>query len=292
MTGRVVCLGDVMLDVLALLPGPLEIGSDVPGAISFSHGGSAANTAAWLASSGVPTVFAGRVGDDPFGQSLLQRLVEQGVSTRVSMDRESATGVCLVLVGPDGERTMVPSTGANARLSLAELADPPLLERGDRLHLSSYALLHEGSRAAARFALDCAVELGVPVSVDAASAAPIRRLGGRQLLGWLPRGTLLLANADELAALTDGDPAGTAGLLERGLTLIVKRGSRGALVATADGSTEFATEPLAVLDSTGAGDAFAAGVLAALWGGASLQDAVVEGNRLGARAVSRIGGRP
>ena len=125
------------------------------------------------------------------------------------MDPDSATGVCLVLVGPDGERTMVPSAGANATLGAAELGRD-LLGAADHLHLSGYALLNAGSRAAALFALGPAASVGASVSVDAASAGPIRAVGAQRFLDWIPAGSLLLANADELAALTGADEEAVA----------------------------------------------------------------------------------
>jgi ribokinase len=287
-TSRIVCLGDLMIDVLALLPGPLAIGSDRPAPIGFADGGSAANTAAWLAQLGAPAVFAGRVGDDAFGQAAVQRLRTGGVQTRVSVDPAEPTGVCLVLVSPDGERTMVPSAGANATLGVADVIDPPLLTAADRLHLSGYALLNAGSRAAALAALEQASELAVPISLDLASAAPIRELGSEQFLSWLPAGALLLANSDELAAVTDD----VRSLSEAGFTVVVKTGPDGAMLATADSCRQVPTTAVEVLDSTGAGDAFAAGLLAALHGGGSLIEAVAAGNRTGARALRTIGGRP
>lgn len=287
-TSQVVCLGDLMVDVLALLPGPLAIGSDRPAPISFADGGSAANTAAWLAHLGAPVVFAGRVGDDAFGRAAVQRLRDGGVRTRVSVDPTEPTGVCLVLVSPDGERTMVPSAGANARLGPPELTDPPLLTSTDRLHLSGYALLNEGSRPAALAALARASELAIPISVDLASAAPLRELGVEQFLSWLPPGALLLANSDELAAVTDD----VRSLVGRGFTVVVKVGPEGAMLATAEGCWRVPTTTAEVLDSTGAGDAFAAGLLAALHGGRPLIEAVAAGNRSGASALRTLGGRP
>ena len=291
--GRVVCLGDVMLDIAAVLPAPLALGSDTPAPIRFSHGGSAANTAAWLAGLGVPCVFAGRVGDDPFGRAAVAALRSHGVIPRVATDPDVPTGVCLVLIGPDGERTMVPSAGANAALDPADLG-PDLLGAEDHLHLSGYALLTEGSRAAALFALRLAGEVGASVSVDAASAEPIRTVGPQRFLGWIPPGALLLANADELAALTGtGDQAtGISALVARGLDVVLKCGGRGSLLGTAAGSWHASGEPAVVLDSTGAGDAFAAGLLAARWGGADLIQALGQANRLGAAAVSKLGARP
>ncbi|HTZ45762.1 MAG TPA: PfkB family carbohydrate kinase [Jatrophihabitans sp.] len=282
MTGRIVCVGDVMVDVLAQLPGPLNVASDTPAEIAFAPGGSGANTAAWLAWLGAPTTFAGRVGDDPFGAEAVAALRRLGVLTRVAIDFDRATGVCLVLVDPSGERTMVPSAGANAALTPADLTGLPAAD--DHLHLSGYSLLNEGSRAAALAVLAAARS----VSVDAASAAPLRAVGTETFLSWLPPGTLLLANADELAAL-GGDPVALAG---RGLTLVVKDGPAGARIADRNGLRTVATTPVAVRDSTGAGDAFAAGLLAARHAGASLDEAVAAGNRTGARALATLGGRP
>jgi sugar/nucleoside kinase (ribokinase family) len=291
--GRVLCLGDIMLDIAALLPGPLVHGSDTPAPIRFSHGGSAANTAAWLAHAGVPCVFVGRVGADSPGRDAVAALREHGVSPRVAIDPDCPTGVCLVLIGPDGERTMIPSAGANATLSVADLG-PDLLGARDHLHLSGYSLLTEGSRAAALFALRSAGELGASVSVDAASAGPIRAVGAERFLNWIPAGAMLLANADELAALagTADEEAGIATLVARGLDVVLKRGGLGCVLGTASGLWHVPAEPVEVLDSTGAGDAFAAGLLAALWNGAEPPDALAAGNRLGGVAVVRLGARP
>ncbi len=292
-TGQIVCLGDVMIDIEALLPGPLAIGSDTPAPIHFSHGGSAANTAAWLASLGVPCVFAGRVGPDSFGQDAIAALRSHGVLPRVSIDPSEPTGVCVVLVAPDGERSMIPSAGANATLAEADLG-ADLLSAGDHLHVSGYSLLNEGCRPAARFALALAAELGVSISVDAASAAPIRQVGGERFLDWLAAGTMLLGNVDEVAALTgtSDEAAAIAALVERGLIVGLKCGSRGSVLGTAAESWSAPARPARVLDTTGAGDAFDAGFLAALWNGADLQTALIEGNRLGAVAVAQLGARP
>ncbi|MEO7263119.1 MAG: PfkB family carbohydrate kinase, partial [Jatrophihabitantaceae bacterium] len=251
----------------------------------------------------VPCVFAGRVGADPAGRDAVAALRSHGVIVKVSIDPNTPTGVCLVLVDPDGERTMVPSAGANATLSPADLGTD-LLTGEDHLHLSGYPLLSEGSRPAALFALRVASSVGASVSVDAASAGPIRTVGAERFLDWLPAGSLLLANADELAALTGDDDApelaaggadqdaAIATLVARQLTVVLKCGSRGSVLGTAAGVWRAPAEPVEVLDSTGAGDAFAAGLLAARWAGAEWTVALAQGNRLGAAAVGILGTRP
>jgi ribokinase len=293
MTGRIICVGDVMVDVLAVLPGPLVIGSDTPAPISFRHGGSAANTAAWLAEIGVPTAFVGRVGDDPFGRDVTNALLASGVATHVTVDRQTPTGTCLVLVSADGERTMVPSAGANATMSRTDLP-ATLVKSEDRLHVSGYVLFKAGTRPAAQAALEAASSVGAQISIDTASAEPIRAIGGERFLDWLPATALLIANADEALVLTGcAEPETAVALLARRFaTVVVKMGERGAVAASGDGVQIVRTEPVAVVDSTGAGDAFAAGLLAALQTGSRLVDAVGQGNALGAQAVGVIGARP
>jgi len=290
--GRIFCEGDAMVDVVAMLPGPLAVGSDTPAAVSFSHGGSAANTAAWLAELGAPACFVARVGEDAFGHDLVGRLAAAGVLTRVRHDPNAATGTCLVLVAPDGQRTMIPSAGANALLCVADLPDD--LTRADRVHLSAYPLLRESSRDAVRTLLEAARVAGVPVSVDAASADPIRAVGPQEFLAWLPAAITLLANADEAEVLTgSADPTEAAATLSRRfVAAVVKCAASGAVAAQCGRAVLVPAVPTAMVDSTGAGDAFAAGWLAARHGGADLIAATAAGNLVGARAVTQPGARP
>jgi hypothetical protein len=130
-----------MVDVIATLSAPLAPGSDTPAPIELRPGGSAANTAAWAARAGAPAIFVGRVGDDDFGRRAVSTLQEAGVATYVTVEPHWPTGLCLVLVGPDGERTMVPSTGANANLQPEDLPD---VATGDLWHLSGYVLSTRG----------------------------------------------------------------------------------------------------------------------------------------------------
>ncbi len=293
MTGQVICLGDAMIDIIAVLNGPLAAGSDTPAPISFRHGGAAANTAAWLAALHVPVTYAGRVGDDLSGREVIQTLQRQGVVVEVSVDPVLPTGCCLVLVSPDGERTMVPSAGANDRLDGAHLS-ALALSPDDRLHVSGYSLLKDGSRDAAMDLLGRAIGVGARISVDAASASPIKAFGAQRFLDLLSTDTLLLANCDEASVLTGcTEPAAAAQVLARHCAeVIVKCGPDGAMIAVGDDLWVISTPSARVLDSTGAGDAFAAGVLAALLGGADLATAVAQGNAVGARAVASVGARP
>jgi sugar/nucleoside kinase (ribokinase family) len=292
-TRRIVTVGDIMIDVVAQLDGPLAPGSDSPGRIAMFGGGSAANTAAWLGWLGLPAVFVGRTGDDVLGRAARRALSDGGVDVRASVDTALPTGICVVLVGPDGERTMIPSPGANAALTPDDVGNAALCAPR-RLHLSGYTLMRDSSRPAALTALRAAAEAGTPVSVDAASSQPLRVAGAQRFLAWVPASGLLIANAEEAAVLTDeDDPVLAATVLARRFAqVVVKRGPLGAVAADATGTVEIPASAVTAVDSTGAGDAFAAGLLAALVDGASLPDAVELANETGSRAVRQPGARP
>jgi ribokinase len=287
---RVVVLGDVMVDVVARLTGPLAAASDAPATIRFHGGGSAANTAVWLAAAGANPVLVGCVGDDERGRHEQGALRLAGVDARLAVDPELPTGTCVVLVGPDGERTMVPDAGANDALREEDLADE-LLDPGGHLHVAGYALLREGSRAAARGAIRRALGVGMSVSVDPSSSA----LLSPEFLDWAYGAGLLLPNVLEALALSgEADPerAGRA-LAERFDEVVVTLGAEGALWTDGSEVLRVPAEPVeAVEDSTGAGDAFAAGLLAARLEGAEVTEALAAGCRLAARAVRESGARP
>ncbi len=289
------CLGDLMVDVVARLFGPLAEGSDSPGVIAYVGGGSAANTAAWLARVGETTTFIGAIGDDPAGQSQVESLHRLGVDVRFRVDRTRPTGTCLVLVAPSGERTMVPDPGAN--LALLE-HDVPIDEfrAGDHLHVSGYALLRD-SRDAALHALQAAVAAGMTVSVGAASAAPLEQLGARGFLDMVPDDALLFANEKEAAVLvgTSATSADLARLLATdGRQAVVTAGSGEATWSNGEATSSLAAEALdrPELDTTGAGDAFAAGFLAARAREAAPEVCLRDGHALAAAACRTTGGRP
>jgi ribokinase len=280
---RIVVVGDIMTDVLAVHGAAVEHGTDTGAQIELTGGGSAANTAAWLADLGVAVTLVGVVGTDPAGTARLDELRSAGVRCAVRRTREAPTGTVVVL-SRAGERTMLTDRGANATLSTVDI-DAALAEAGDarHLHLSGYVLLDERSRAAGRYALRAAAERGLTTSVDAASAAPLRRMGGEAFLAWVRGIDLLLANADEALVLP-------AELAEHVRYTVIKRGPEGAVWNPP--RIEVPAEPAAVVDVTGAGDAFAAGLLAAWCAGAEPEEALQAGTRLGARAVATPGARP
>ncbi|PZF87255.1 carbohydrate kinase family protein [Micromonospora deserti] len=293
--GRVLVVGDLITDVVAVLAGPPATGSDTPAAIRFSGGGQAANTAAWLAAQGVPVTLVGAVGDDGAGRERVAELEQAGVECAVARHPDRPTGTVIVLA-TDGERTMITERGANLRLTAAQV-DEALAAAPDarHLHLSGYPLLDAESRPAGLRALAAARERGLTTSVDAASAAPLRRVGATAFLAWVRGVDLLLVNADEATVLAGGlDPAAQGRALSAAARrVVVKRGAAGAVWVDREATVTVApARRVAVVDVTGAGDAFAAGLLAAWLDGARPAAALGRAADLGALAVSRVGARP
>ncbi|HEX8627531.1 MAG TPA: PfkB family carbohydrate kinase [Catenuloplanes sp.] len=292
---RVAVVGDLVTDVLAVLAGPLAAGSDTPATVRMTGGGQGANTAAWLAWHGARVSLVAAVGTDDAATARLAELAGYGVRCAIRRHPGAATG-SVVVVASGTERTMLTDRGANLLLSPADVATA-LGDAADlvHLHLSGYTLLDDASRPAGLRALALARERGLTTSVDAASAGPLRRVGPSAFAAWIRGVDLLLANTDEATALVGaGSPGRQAGALT-GLAraAVLKRGASGAVWAQPDGGlVAVPAEPADAVDATGAGDAFAAGVLVAWLAGRPPQEALRAGAAAGALAVSRLGARP
>jgi sugar/nucleoside kinase (ribokinase family) len=284
---HVVCVGDLMVDIVAQLPGPIAFGSDTPAPVGVHGGGAGANVAAWLVAAGATATFVGRIGDDSLGLRAVEDLTAAGVAPIVTIDPHRATGTCIVLVNPAGERSMVPCAGANDAASDVEL----LPAVADWFYLSGYALLNAGSRPFALDALATARERGWSIAVDAASSAPLRDAGAETFLTWVGTDVLLFANGDEAEVLTGlAEPAAAAQALAlRCGAAVVKRGAQGAVWSDGSEVRSVPAQTTGVIDSTGAGDAFAAGFLAAA---GDVDEALHLAVTLAARAVGRVGARP
>jgi sugar/nucleoside kinase (ribokinase family) len=292
-TLHVVVVGDLMVDVLAAMSGPLVRGSDTPADVSTHGGGSAANVAAWLAEAGVHTTYVGQVGDDALGRDALAALAAGGVDVRAGVS-DRPTGSCVVLVEPGGERSMLPDTGANATLRPEHLPEDAF-RPGTHLHLSGYTLLNDESRDAAMAALALAARAGMTVSVDPSSTALIERFGPTEFLRCTRGSDLLLANGEEACALSglEDVSSATAALAAIYPEVVVKLGPDGARWQGGFISASAPAErPVAVRDTTGAGDAFAAGFLISWLLHPEPESALAAGNALAARAVGRLGARP
>jgi ribokinase len=265
----VVCtLGDLLLDVVVKLARPIADGDDTNGETRVGAGGQAANVAAWAAALGGMARFIGKRGADASGELVEADLLRRAVDV-FGPPPAGRNGVVVSLVDLDGSRTMVSDRGVAPDLAPDELREE-WFERCDWLHLSGYSLMREPIGSAAERAADLARDAGGRVSVDLSSVNVIRDFGADRLAARFVRirPDVVFGNEAEHAELSVPSDA-----------RVVKRGARG---ATIDGQ-DYLPVPGDVVDTTGAGDALAAGYLV---GGPELaMDAA-------ARCVAKIGTMP
>jgi sugar/nucleoside kinase (ribokinase family) len=281
---RIATIGDVMLDVIVRLEEPLAVGDDVRARTRTGAGGQAANVAAWAASLGAQARCIAKRGDDAAGELVARELDEHGVEL-VGPVAAGPTGVVVSLVGADGERSMASDRGVAPSLEPDELDGDWL--RCDVLHVSGYALLREPISHAALLAATLARERGARVSVDVAAWTEIRAFGPvrfRELLDTL---------APDVLFATEAEWEMLGGAYLTAPTGVLKRGARGVTVVTADARLDLAPVAAEVVDTTGAGDALAAGFLSVAMGdGGSLEEAARRGLHAAARCVARVGSLP
>jgi sugar/nucleoside kinase (ribokinase family) len=271
----ILVVGDVMDDLVVRPLGPIVARSDTPADMDPHPGGSGANTAAWLGALGAPVRFVGRVGlaDLRRHATALQRCA---VDARLVGDPQTSTGRIVVIAH---DRSMFTNRGANLALGPADLGDE-LLDGVTLIHVSGYALFSEGPRAAV---LDFVARAGLPWSVDPASAAFVQ---STPFLQWTRGATMCFPNEDE------ADVLGPA-LEDAYEVVVLKCGRRGARVLRRGAApVEVAAVPAEVVDPTGAGDAFAAGFLAAQLRGEDDAGCALAGAEAAAVALGRPGARP
>lgn len=268
-------------------PGP---GETVPGTdLVESAGGKGANQAAAAARLGARTALLAKVGDDAFGELLLDAQRAAGTELRhVLVEPGARTGTAMIVVGPDGDNQIVVSPGANARLSATDV---------------------RAARDVVAAARVVSLQWEVPEETVAAAVAVAGETGARVVLNPSPvpdalRAELLAAadplvvnehEAQRLSGASDGDPAEWARALRaRGArSVAVTLGGEGALVLDGDGDpVRIPGVRVEVVDTTGAGDAFTGALAARLARGASLEEAARFAVRVGAVAVTRAGAQP
>ena len=290
---RVLVIGDVMRDIVVMSAGEMRRGSDVNASIRIVPGGQGANQARWLAHQQVAVTLVARVGAGDH-QSISAELSLYGVDALLADDPELPTGTLINLSEPGRERSFFTDRGANKNLAIEDVraADLP---RADLVLLSAYVMFSETGRRTAKQTIAWAQKAGVRIAVDAASAGYISDLGVSQFLSLTAGVDLLLANAQEAQLLSGAENPveQVERLLGNYPQVVIKQGAKGAIASAPDGGIiSCAAEPTACVDSTGAGDAFAAGFLSARLNGKLLADGLAAGNRAAALAISRVGGGP
>lgn len=249
---RLCSLGDLLLDVVVRHDVPPVRGDDVPARTTLAPGGQAANVAAWARALGAEALLVARRADDTAGRLLAEALGARGIELAGPV-AAGATGSVVSLVDADGERAMLSDPGVAGGLRAEEI-EVRWLVGAEVLHVSGYALLRRPSDEAAARAIGAARAAGARVSVDLSAASLVTAYGPERLRERLGRigPDVLFGGEAELAALGDPPP---------GATVVLKHGAGGCTVLAGGSRSDHPALPAEVIDTTGAGDAFAAGFL-------------------------------
>jgi sugar/nucleoside kinase (ribokinase family) len=259
-------------------------------------GGSAANTLAGLAALGSTCAFIGQVADDQLGEVFAHDIQAGGISFETpARPGQPSTARCLIFVTPDGQRTMNTFLGASQFLPAAALSETAIAD-AKVLYLEGYLWDPEEPRAAMRRAIAASREAGREVAFTLSDAFVIARHGDdfRALLA-AGEIDILFANHVELAALTGTEDfeAGIAQLAPQVPVLVVTRGAEGAVALRRGERAEVPAEPIVkVVDTTGAGDLFAAGFLHGHVNQRPLVECLTMGAVAAAEIISHYGARP
>jgi ribokinase len=291
MSGKVVVVGSSNTDMIIKLDRLPQAGETVLGGeFSTAAGGKGANQAVAAARAGGDVTLVARIGDDMFGRLAVQGFKADGIDVRYVLEDPTApSGVALIFVDRDGENSIAVASGANARLTPADVQAATDAIRTADVMVTQLETPLETVRAA----VELAASHGVPVVLN---PAPAQALDGALL-----RHVSLLTPNETEAALLTGVPVSSEADAEaaaRRLTamgvgqVIVTLGSRGALVFVADHAEVVPGFPVEAVDTTGAGDVFNGALAVALAEGSDAIDAVRFANAAAALSVTKLGAQP
>ncbi len=285
---RIVVLGDLNLDILATLPEALPENGEVRSPIQVMPGGSAGNFARAAAREVTEVLFIGCVGNDFVGDLLVSSLQAQGIDTRVKrVDRQS--GTILSLAKKEG-KTMICSRGANDGLN------PSWIEEGffvkaDHLHISGYSFLSSAQRSATHRAIEIARSLDLTISIDPPPANLILNFGVSAFLVEISTADFIFPNLDEGKALAgrEGEESIVDALAERFPLGALTLGEAGSLAWHGKERDRYVSHPITAIDTTGAGDAFAAGFVVSYLEDHDLARANQRGNKAALQILTKRG---
>jgi sugar/nucleoside kinase (ribokinase family) len=277
-------IGDLIEDVVVWLSAEPNLGTDTDSMIQRTRGGSAANVAMFAALTGTESRFIGQVGNDALGQQLCSSLQQAGVD--VCVIAEGRTGSIVVLVQTNGERTFLTDRGVASHLSLV---DANLMANVGILHVPSYSLVTEPLASTSLLYIKAAQSLGAVISLDASSTSVLEHFGVARYKSLIQsiQPQVFLCNEDEAGLLGVG---ATEGMPGAALT-VIKRGAHSTLAISQNNErSEVAVAPVAnIVDTTGAGDAFAAGFLPTFVATNDVEVAIARGHAVAARVLRSPG---
>ena len=283
-----------MLDVVAQIPTSpheLHLGNDTRTIISTHGGGAAGNTASWLAVLGNDVTMVGRIGNDTAGSAITAEFDALGISYGNIVKEGLHTGVVVCLVDPSGERTMLADNGANAGLDVSDL---PALDSVDAIYLSGYAPLAPLSLEGVLEMVRTINSRGIPIIFDPATVGGMQGVPVEEILSWCALMDTVIMNEEEaiyLSGLSDLESALNF-FVELTPRAIIKRGSAGAIGLERGGQIISVTATTStVVDTTGAGDAFAAGFIDAFTGRRDFSYAIERASAVAGHCVAIVGAR-
>lgn len=290
--GRVLAVGDVIDDILATISIPLRHNTDTPARIAKSSGGSAANTAVWLAHQGVEVDFVGRVGEVDLHR-FREEFEDAGVRAHLSADSDNPTGTIVVVV--EGEsRTMLTDRGANTELDFSAI-DQNVIDSSAWVHLTGYSMFHHSRPEVVPEFISRARASGAEVLIDASSSGFLSDFGVTRFLEATTEVSLLRCNEDEALILSGLESLAESVefLGQHFPTAVVTQGAEGVWRADRGSVAHIPlSDPVRSVDPTGAGDSFNAGLLSGLVQGDSLEDAIHRGSAVAALCITKAGARP
>jgi sugar/nucleoside kinase (ribokinase family) len=277
-------IGDLVEDVVVWLNTELNIGSDTESVIRRTRGGSAANVSMFAALTGTPSRFIGQVGHDRLGSHLCEVLRDSGVDVQVISD--GRTGSIVVLVQPNGQRSFLTDRGVASHLAHF---DATFMNSVSILHVPTYSLADEPLASTCVQYIASARGTGALISIDASSSSVLNQYGTdryRALIESL-KPEVFLCNEDEATVLG----LGTQKPMPGAVLTVIKQGPLPVIAVQHDGTTtEVAVAPVTnIVDTTGAGDAFAAGFLPHYAQTKNIGDAITQGNSLASRVLQSPG---
>ena len=289
---RILCIGDAALDVIVKMQTEIHVGSDTTSQISMHGGGAAANTATWLAQLGHSVFFSCRLGDDAAGHAISSEFDLWKIQHQKTFLENEKTGVVVVLVDDKGDRTMFPDSGANSGISERDLPD---LRGFDAAYLSGYSLFNPLSTNGVLRMVNAIKDVGIPLIFDPASVGTMMAFNRKRVIETLPHMDITIMNEDEARYIADCDSLDESldFITEIVSIAVIKTGSSGAIARIRGSNTVIShADAVNAIDTTGAGDAFAAGFIPLWLESKDLLASMNAGNEVARQCVAIIGARP
>ena len=309
MSKKVLCLGNALVDIITQLEsdsiletlnlpkGSMQlVDSDVSKMVqnatsalksSLQTGGSAANTANGIANLGVGSAFIGMVGEDKLGEFYINDMVENSIEPRFFKSKTTSTGCAVALVSKDGERTFATYLGAAIELK-AELLSKELFQGYDYFHIEGYLIVNNDL---IRKAIELAKQEGLKVSIDFASYNVVEE--NLDFLKEICKSVdIIFANEQEAKAFTNKEAEDSIEEISQICEIaVVKIGKKGSLIKSGDKKVIIGKRERTCVDTTGAGDMYAAGFLAGLCEGRSLEVCGQMGSILASEVIEVYGAK-